>query len=75
MSRSAALIQVQIDAMEAVLPDLIKYANMSDGPTSVARQNLKDFQEVLNELYNQLAGGGRSVSVSSGVEFTPRDSY
>ncbi len=69
MSRSAASIQIQISAMEAVLPDLIKYASASDGPTSVARQKLSEHMAVLRDLYNQLDMGGVSAGVSAGAEF------
>lgn len=59
--------------MEAALPNMVQAASVASDGTNIAQQKLIDFQQVLNDLYNEISGGGRSVSVSAGAEFVGRD--
>lgn len=54
MARSAALIQAEIDALEAAIPSIIRAASYSVNGRAKANQRLKEIADRLDMLYQML---------------------
>ncbi len=68
MARSAATIQVEIDAIEAQLPNAIAAASYSIAGRSKSNQTLDTLTKRLDLLYQQLSrANGTSPMVVRGV--------